>query len=89
VVTTLNHDGWHRIKKWVRTKTRAELDRTPSLPRVLATVAKHGWEGGPNIGDPPLARDGLADALVRECYKWAGGAAVALDAEAYHTGDGT
>lgn len=98
MITSLNAGQFQRIRKWLSGKDLATLRRTPNLERLMATVAKHGWEGGPNAGDPPLSRVALSTALVDECLKWARNDSPPaptlaprgdVAASAYDTGDGT
>ena len=90
MVTELRAKEWENLRTYARGFKRATLEGMKDLPRVLATVAKHGQPPGPNCGDPGLAAKPLASNLVAEVLKWCNDApAPALDAEAYHTGDGT
>lgn len=91
MVTELRAKEWDNLRTYARECTAAELKGRRDLERVLATVAKHGREPGPDIGAPGLASKPLSSALVAEALKWckAEPPAKGLDAEAYHTGDGT
>jgi hypothetical protein len=91
MITVLKESEWANLRKYCHGWNRRDLEERarPNLARLLATVARRGIVPGPNCGDVRLSPEGLSDALVAECLKLCRvEPAPALDADAYHTGDG-
>jgi hypothetical protein len=91
MITVLKESEWANLRKYCHGWNRRDLEERarPNLARLLATVARRGPGRESIATNERLLTVGLSDALVAECLKLCRvEPAPALDADAYHTGDG-